>query len=327
MKVLVTGANGFIGSNVVKRLLEEGCEVNVLVRKTSDLKFLKGLDVNYFYGDITLQHTITPAVNGVEKVIHVAGLAADWGPYHIFEDVNLIGTVNVARESETAGVNRFVYISTVAFHGFGKTGMTEDSPVAKNLIPYARTKYMAEHWLWGFAREAKMEITAVRPGNVFGMNDRTFISKYIDALLKGKFAEINRGKSKTCPVYIENLVDIIMLVSKEDKAVNNAYIATDGLDITWHQFNSALANALGVDLPRTSIPYGVAMAAAKVYYGIHKTLRLKSEPFLTPYRINNGGRDYHFSIAKLHKHFGYSPKTGLEEALKRTVNWYRNGDR
>jgi nucleoside-diphosphate-sugar epimerase len=324
MLALVTGGNGFIGSNIVKRLIDEGCDVNVLVRKTSDLKFLEGLPVNYFYGDIIRPGTIEPAVAGVEKVFHVAGLAADYGPYQNFEKVNYEGTINVAKASDKAGVKRFVQISTVAFHGFGKTNMTEDSPVAKKLIPYAKTKYMAEQWLWDFSGKSEMEITAVRPGNVFGINDRTFISKYIDALLKGKFAEINKGRSKTCPVYVENLVDIIMLVSKDKKAVNNAYIATDGLDITWHEFNSLLASKLGIEMPKTSIPYGIAMAVAKVYYGGHKLLGIKSEPFLTPYRINNGGKDYHFSIDKLKEHFGYKPATGLDEALERTVKWYRN---
>ena len=321
MSVLVTGANGFI---IVKRLLEDNCEVNVLVRKSSDLKFLKNLNVKYFYGDITQSSTIESAVAGVEKVFHVAGLAADWGSYDVFEKVNYKGTINVAEAADRAGVKRFVFISTVAFHGFGKTNMTEDSPVAPNLIPYAKTKYMAEQWLWEFAKEMEMEITAVRPGNVYGINDRTFISKYIDALLEGKFAEVNKGRSKTCPVYIENLVDIIMLVSKEEKAVNNVYIATDGLDITWHEFNSVLASKLGIELSKTSIPYGIAMAVAKMYSGVHKFIGLKSEPFLTPYRINNGGKDYHFSIAKLENHFGYKPDIDLDEALNRTVKWYRD---
>ena len=321
MKAIVTGANGFIGSHVVKRLLSEGVSVNALVRTTSDLQFLENTKVNLFYGDITDKLSLVPAMKGVDKVFHVAGLAADWGAYSLFEKINFLGTINVAQTASIAGVQKFVYISTVAFHGFGKTNMTEESPVAKKLIPYAKTKYFAEQWLWNYAKTCKMEITAVRPGNVFGINDRTFITKYIDALLKGKFAEVNRGKSKTCPVYVENLVDIIMLVSKEKKAVNNAYLATDGLDITWHEFNSALAQHLDIELPQISIPYGVAMAAAKTYYGIYRVLGLKSEPFLTPYRVNNGGKDYHFSIEKLKNHFGYQPKVGLEEALKRTVEW------
>ncbi len=324
MKALVTGANGFIGSNLVKRLLREGYEVNALVRKTSDLSFLKDVDINLFYGDIAQKETLVSAFDKVDKVFHVAGLAADWGAYSLFEKINLQGTKNVARAAANAGVKRFVYISTVAFHGFGKTNMTEESPPAKNLIPYAETKYLAEQWLWNFAGETPMEITAVRPGNVFGINDRTFIKKYIDALLGGKFAEINHGRSKTCPVYIENLIDIITLVSNEKKAVNNAYIATDGLDITWHQFNTVLANSLNVKLPETSIPFSVAMAAAKVYYSFHKMFNIKSEPFLTPYRVNNGGKDYHFSINKLKTHFNYKPKVGLQNAMRRTVEWYQS---
>ncbi len=323
MKALVTGANGFIGSNVVKRLLNEGAEVNVLVRKSSDLKFLENLKVTYFYGDITDYATIEPAIKGVDKVFHVAGLAADWGPYERFEKINFKGTINVAKAAVAAQVKRFIQISTVAFHGFGKTNVTEDDPPANNLIPYAETKLMAEQWLWEYAKVVKMEITAVRPGNVFGINDRTFISKYIDAMLSGKFAEVNHGRSKTCPVYIENLVDIIMLVSKEKKAVGNAYLATDGLDITWHEFNSLLAEKLNIKLKNSSVPYGLAMAVAKIYYGAHTLLNLKSEPFLTPYRINNGGRDYHFSIQRLKNHFNYTPKVDISEALLRTVNWYR----
>ncbi|RLD90263.1 MAG: hypothetical protein DRJ09_04790 [Bacteroidetes bacterium] len=324
MKVLVTGANGFIGSNVVKRLLQEGAEVNVLVRKSSDLKFLKGLDVNYFYGDITDYATLEPAVKGVEKVFHVAGLAADWGSYEKFEKINFKGTINVAKAAAAAQVKRFIQISTVAFHGFGKTGVKEDEPPPDNLIPYAETKWMAEQWLWEYAKVVKMGITTVRPGNVFGINDRTFISKYIDAMLAGKFAEVNHGRSKTCPIYIENLVDIILLVSKKEKAVGNAYLATDGLNITWHEFNSLLAEKLQIKLKNSFIPFGLAMVAAKIYYGVHTLLHLKSEPFLTPYRINNGGLDYHFSIQKLKDHFDYAPNIELDEALTRTVNWYHN---
>ncbi len=323
MKILVTGANGFIGSNVVKRLLNEGHEVNALVRKTSDLSFLKELDVHYFYGDITQYNSIEPAVKGCDKVIHVAGLAADWGPYEKFEKINFKGTINVAKAAAAAGVKRFVYISTVAFHGFGKTNVTEDDPPAKNLIPYAETKLLAEQWLWEYAKVVPMEITAVRPGNVYGINDRTFISKYLDAMLSGKFAEINHGKAKTCPVYVENLVDIILLVMEQTKAVNNAYLATDGLDITWHEFNTQLAEKMGIKPTFSSIPFGLALIAAKTYYGIHTLLNLKTEPFLTPYRIYNGGLDYHFSIQKLKDHFNYHPKTDLDTALEKTVTWYK----
>ena len=324
MKILVTGANGFIGSNLVKRLITEGNEVHSLVRKTSDLSFLEQVPTKLVYGDITDTSSLKKALQNIEMVYHVAGLAADWGPYELFERINFTGTKNIANIAAEAGVKKMVYISTVAFHGFGKINMTEDSPIAENLIPYAKTKYLAEQWLWQFQNNTGMKITAVRPGNVYGVNDRTFMLKYLEAMETGKFMEVNKGRSKTCPVFIDNLIDIITLVGRESKADGQAFIATDGLDIDWHTFNTKLADALGVKLPKSSIPYAVAYPVAKIYYGIHKTLGIKSEPFLTPYRINNGGKDYHFSIAKLQKFFDYKPKTGLDKAVEKTIRWYKN---
>ncbi|MBE0651213.1 MAG: NAD-dependent epimerase/dehydratase family protein [Bacteroidales bacterium] len=322
-KVLVTGSNGFIGSNLCKRLIDEGHEVSALVRKSSNLHFLEGVPVNLVYGDITEPETLPKALEGMEKVFHVAGLAADWGPYELFEKVNFQGTKNVATAASKAGVKRLIYISTVAFYGFGKRNVTEEFPPANNLIPYAQTKYLAEQWLWEFRKNTAMEITAVQPGNVFGANDHTFISKYIDALLTGKFAEVNHGKSKTCPVFVDNLVDIILMVANQPGADGNAYIATDGLEITWHEFNSVLAGKLGVKLPKTSLPYWLAMSAARSFYTVHQFLKIKKEPFLTPYRINNGGKDYHFSIQKLKNQFQYTPGTDLNTALQKTVDWYK----
>ncbi len=324
MNILVTGANGFIGSNLVKRLVSEGHTVKSLVRKTSDLSYLKGVSTEIVYGDIVNTDSLNAALQDVEQVFHVAGLAADWGPYELFYHINFVGTKNVAEAAANCGVSKMIYISTVAFHGFGKTNMTETSPIAKKLIPYAQTKYMAEQWLWHFQQQTNLKITAVRPGNVYGVNDRTFMLKYLEAMQTGKFMEINKGRSKTCPVFIDNLIDIITLVSRDDKANGQAFIATDGLDINWHTFNSKLADAMKLKLPKVSIPYSVAYSIAKIYYGIHKTLGLKSEPFLTPYRINNGGKDYHFSIRKLQEYFDYKPQTDLDTAIQKTVRWYKS---
>lgn len=322
--ILVTGANGFIGSNLVNRLINDGNLVRGLVRKSSDLSFLEGINVELVLGDITDIRSLEIAMKGIDKVYHIAGLAADWGPYSLFEEINFSGTRNVAAIAEKYGVKKMIYISTVAFHGFGKTNMTEESPIPEKQIPYAKTKYLAEKWLWEFSRSSGLKITAVRPGNVYGINDRTFISKYIEAMKTGKFAQVNNGKSKTCPVFIENLIDIISLAGNSEKADGNSFIATDGLDINWQTFNKKLAEAMDLELPKTSVPYFVAYTAAVIYYKLHSIFFKKTEPFLTPYRVNNGGKDYHFSIDKLKAFFNYKPAIEIDEAMRRTAEWYKS---
>ncbi len=324
-RAFITGVNGFIGSNLAKKLIDNGIKISGLVRKSSDLSFIKDLDITLHHGDITELHSLNKGwLENIDTVFHVAGLAADWGPYDKFHKINVEGTRNIATLASEAGVKRFVYISTVAFHGFGRTNIKEDDPVAPKLIPYAKTKWLAEQWLWQFAKDTKMEITAIRPGNVFGPNDRTFMLKYLEAMEQGKFAQINHGKAKTCPTFIYNLTDAIILAATHPKAPNEAFIVTDGLDITWNTFNNLLAKEMGIKLKNTSLPYSVAMAAAKLYFGIHSALGLKTEPFLTPYRINNGGKDYHFSIEKIKTMLGFKPAYDIETAVKLTVEWYKS---
>ncbi|MGE5357121.1 MAG: NAD-dependent epimerase/dehydratase family protein [Deltaproteobacteria bacterium] len=322
--ILITGANGFIGSNLAKRLINQGNCVRGLVRRTSNLEFLNGTNIELSFGDITQIQEIEYAFDGIDKVYHVAGLAADWGPYKKFEEINFLGTKNVAMVSEKNNVKKLIYISTVAFHGFGKTYANEESPISNKQIPYTKTKYLAEQWLWDFTKTAKLKVTAIRPGNVYGVNDRTFMLKYLDAMINGKFAEINNGKSLTCPIFIDNLIDIVIETGNSEIADNNAFIATDGLEIDWHTFNTKIAEEIGIKLPATSIPYLPAYVIAYIYYHLHSLLRLRSEPFLTPYRINNGGKNYHFSIEKLKKYFDYQPSVPLDEAIKKTVEWYRS---
>jgi len=323
-KVLVTGANGFIGSNLVKYLLDKQYEVKVLVRKTSDLQFLDGLDIEYFYGDITDVKSLAEPVQDVDLLFHVAGLAFDWGPYDKYHQVNFVGTQNITNAALESGISRMVHISTVAFHGFGYKNINEDYPKAKDLIPYAETKYLAEQWLFDYLKDKNMEATAIRPGNVFGTNDHTFIEKYIDAMEKGQMAYVNKGKSKTCPTYIENLIDGIYLASQSPGANGEAFFITDGLDIDWKTFTDTLANEMQIKSPKLSTPYGLAYRIAGLLEFIYKSLGIKKDPFITKYRVNNGGKDYHFSVEKAKNILGYEPKVDLEASIKKTVEWYKN---
>jgi nucleoside-diphosphate-sugar epimerase len=326
--ILVSGVNGFIGSHIAERLISGGHSVRGLVRKSSVLILIQDLDIELFYGDVTNEGSLLEPMKNVEIVIHVAGLASDWGPYKDFYAVNVQGTKNIAISANKNHVKRFVYISTAALHGFqNRKNIDESFPLAKTIFPYCETKKEAEQWLFNFAKTVSMEVTAVRPGNVFGPRDHTFIDKYLDALKDGKMAFVNRGRNLTCPTYIENLVDGIILACFESSAKGKTFIITDGLEITWKTFTNKLADELGVKRPSLSVPYWLGYGLAFLMENIYKAFRISHPPLLTRYRISNAGRDYHFSIEKAKNILNYQPAVGIDEAITKTVNWYKKRKR
>jgi len=322
--LLITGVNGFIGSHVAVRLLACGHRVRGLVRSTSDLRFIRRLDVDLRPGDVTDRDSLARAADGVDVVVHVAGLASDWGPYERFHRVNVLGTRCVAETAHTAGVRRLVHISTTALHGFsGFRDADETYPMPETGFPYCETKKVAERWLSGYMRSTPMEITVIRPGNVYGPRDHTFVGKYLDALRDGRIAYVDGGTHWTCPTYVENLAEAIRLACFDPAAAGEAFIVTDGLAIDWRTFTEKLAGELGVPGPGRSVPYWMAYTAAAAMEAAWRLVGSAAPPLLTRYRISNGGRDYHFSTEKARRVLRYEPPVGLDEAVRRTVNWYR----
>jgi nucleoside-diphosphate-sugar epimerase len=260
--------------------------------------------------------------------VHVAGLASDWGRYEQFYQVNVSGTQNVAECALRSGVKRLVHISTSAIHGFpGFRYATEDTPLATTRWPYCETKKIAEQWLFKFSKSEGLPVSVIRPGNVFGPRDHTFFENYAEILLKGQLGYINGGRSWTCPTYIENLSEAILQACIEPNAVGEAFIITDGLEIDWRCFTGKIADALGVKHPRYSIPFPLAYFGATVMERTYEFIQSAHAPILTRYRVSNGGKDYHFSIQKAKRLLGYHPIVPLDEAIRRTAEWYLKAKR
>lgn len=324
-KILITGVNGFIGSHLAEKFINAGHEVSGLVRKTSDLKFIKDFKIELFYGDITDRESIDKACKGVDILIHNAAFASDWGSFEEFYKINVMGTQNVAEIASENNVKRFVHISTVAIHGFKNPNkMDETAPAVKSIFPYCETKRIADEWLFEFAKSTKMEITSIKPGNVFGTRDHTFIEKYLDALKVGKGGFVDGGRHVTCPTYVENLADAVVIAAFHPAAVGEAFNITDGVEINWKVFTDMFADELGVKRLKLSIPFSIGYSVAFLMEMFYILFRIKNAPLLTRYRISNGGSDYHFSIEKARKILGFEPKIKFEDAVRRSVEWYKN---
>jgi nucleoside-diphosphate-sugar epimerase len=138
---------------------------------------------------------------------------------------------------------------------------------------------------------------------------------------------ISRGRPLTCPTYVENLIDAILLAIDRKDTVGETFIITDGLEITWKEYMDKIAEKLGVRRPLFSVPYPVAYSAAAVCEAILKLFRSKKPPIITRYRIANVGKDYHFSIKKARAKLGFQPRVSLDEGMERTVEWYKSNSR
>ena len=322
-KILITGANGFIGSHLVEKFITEGHQVFGLVRKTSDLSLIENMNVGLRYGDVTQPESLTEVCEGIDILVHNAGLASDWGSIDLFRKVNVEGTKNIAQAALAKGVKRIVQMSSVAIHGFDNSFAVKEDDDLNPVYNYSTSKMEAEHWILDFGKKSNIEVTAIRPGNVFGERDHTFIEKYIEALVSGQIAYVNGGKSMTCPTYVRNLRDAVYLASQNEKAVGEAFLITDGLEINWKEFTDALAEKMNVKKPKLSIPLWLGLPIAGLVETAYKVVGAKSAPLITKYRMYNGGTDYYFSIEKAKSLLDFNPKYGLDESLTNTANWYK----
>lgn len=324
MNIFITGVNGFIGSSLARYLVEMGHQISGSVRNSSDLSFLDDLKTNIFTGTIDDRDFLDTCFQNQDIIFHVAGLASDWGTKRAYYKTNVIGTINVARAALNAGVKRLVFVSSTAVYGLmGYRHRNEKDPRPTKNFPYAETKRAAEEWLKSFAIENNFPVTIVQPANVFGPNDRTFFIKFADGLKKGMVRFINQGNAWTCPTYIDNLTQALWLAATHKDATGETFIISDGLEINWRQFVEKICREMEVPEPRISLGFRFVYFISSIVELAFRALPVPKEPPINRYRIRNFGIDYHFSIEKAKRVLGFSPRVDIDEAVKRTAQWYK----
>lgn len=333
MKAVVTGANGFIGSHICEHLLRAGWRVSALVRPSGNREFIRDLGpLEVFEGDICDPGSLTAPMKGALLVFHAAGYVSDWGPWRSFRAVNVGGTRNVLEAARAAGVKRVVHISSVSVYGFpGTIDVSEEGPfVARRDDPYVTTKREGEQAALSY-HDREIEVCAVRPAGVFGPRDRTTTMQLAPVLLAGKFAFVDGGRHVMAPVYIDNLVQLLLLAGQHERAPGRAYNAVDDGFVTWREYAGWLCEDLGCKRPQLSIPRRIAWPAAVAVEGTAKLFGRKESPLINKYRVRAVMSNNHYSTMRAKRELGYRPRTSTREGIRRTVDWYRhytgmNGD-
>jgi dihydroflavonol-4-reductase len=329
MQILVTGANGFIGSNLTKLLLQEGHSVKAMVLPGTSLANLEGLACEVVYADITNPETLKGLLHQVEVVYHLAALPSAAWTKTIFH-VNFGGTKNLLDEALTAKVRRFVFMSSLVVHGFKQfQDADETTPLLRPnwfTRPYTASKVKCEELLQ--AHKNDLEIVIIRPGfQIFGPNDRLTSKEILSRIEQKKTtAFLGSGSNRLGYVYVDNLVFGLLCAGMEAAAVGQTYIIADHDPdfIQSRDLFPLFAEKLGITVKPLAIPKFLVMPAALVVDLLHFTALRTKMPIFSTYIVQTATHDLHFSSQKARREIGFKTQVGLHDGLKRTVEWYKS---
>jgi 2-alkyl-3-oxoalkanoate reductase len=325
--VLITGATGFIGRHVVKANLAKGNRVRALVLPgDAGEAGLRQQGVEVVNGDIRDYEAVRLAVGDVDIIFHTAAIVTDWAPKKLFWEVTVGGAENICRAAVDAKVSRLVDISTCDVFGTDESKVMDESlPLQYWGEPYADSKIDAEKVMRKYHKEQGLPLTMVYPLWVFGEGDQTFVPLLADAIIKKELIFWRKG-AIVWPTYIDNLVDLLMLISEDERAIGNGYLVHDGESTTLEEFCTGIAKALSVPPIKTYIPYWLAMTAARMMEFIWKLFCIKMRPLLTTYTVTNLGSRFRFSIDKAERELGWKPRITYQEGFQKTMEWLKKLD-
>lgn len=319
--ILLTGATGFLGHNLVPCLLTAGYHVRALVRPTSNVDFLQELGVELAYADdITDTLSVAEACVGCDQVIHAAGQFRFWGDMPSFWRVNVAGTAAVLEAADQAGVKQFVHVSTIAAVGEtpGTAVITEET-TCRPLDAYQRTKFEGERLALAYHRERGLPVVVLRPGAFYGPWGRyAFNRLFFEEPLRGWRIKVNNGRHVSFPVFVPDVVQGVMLALRKGQAGEIYNICSQSLD--HNNINATISDLAQISHWRLNIPVAAVLFLAKAWTALSRYT--KKEPFYPTNLAHYVFQDWHVSTAKAEQELGFKP-TPFVEGAKITLDWYR----
>jgi nucleoside-diphosphate-sugar epimerase len=324
--VLITGASGFVGSRLARRLSDESRRVRCLVRADSDTGGLAGLPVETAVGELGDPASLRRAAAGAGHVVHCAAMVSDWGTVAEIRAANVAGTRNVLDAAAAAGVRRVVHISTTDVYGHpGGAPLTEDTTPAGFANWYAQTKLEAEQEVHRVAATRALETVVLRPATVYGPGSKDLVAEVAAAIRARHMLLVDRGRADAGLLYVENLLDAVQLALDHPQASGETFNVSDEPGVSWARFTGDLAAGLGAPPVRLSLPYPVANALAVTLEGGYRLARsltgLRLAPLLSRQAVQVLGRDQRFSAQLARERLGWEPRVGYQEGMRATLDW------
>ena len=319
MRILVTGATGFVGRHLVAGLLRRGDLVRALGRNTDACAALAADGAEVVRADLRDRDAVIAACRGVDAVCHVGALSAPWGRAADFHAINVGGTEHVLAGCRAHGVGRMVYVSSpsVVFDGTDQRDLTEDAPYPRRLTSvYSLTKKLGEDRVQS-AAAAGMATVIVRPKAVFGPGDTSLLPRLLAAARKGRLPQVGDGRNLVDLTYVDNVVHALLLALTAGAAVGRTDTITSGEHVPLWDLIKTVLLRLGINANLRRLPYPVVYAMAGLME-LRATL-FGGEPMLTRYSAAILAKTQTYNIEAARRDLGYAPGVSVAEGVERTL--------
>jgi nucleoside-diphosphate-sugar epimerase len=321
--ILITGANGFIGSHLVESLLRQGKYVRAVDLHTNTLQsFPAHPQLEVMAGDLIVADLRKKIVSGIDTIYHLASAHLDTSlPDDHYRQVNLHATFELARAAHAAGVRRFVHCSSVGVIGDVKHPPADEETPCHPTNIYELTKLEGERAVLSFAAESGFDLVVNRPAWVYGPRcPRT--QKLLRTITKGRFIFFGNGQNMRHPIYISDLIFGLEQCATAEDVAGQIFILAGPEPVTTRQLVSTVAELSGRKPPRLSLPLWIGKASGTVLELVFKTLH-RPPPFSSR-SLDFFSKNNAYSIEKARRVLGFQPTIRLADGLQKTFLHYRD---
>ena len=321
MKAFVTGAGGFIGSHLCRRLIEEGAIVRGLFLPGEPTGGMGEAGVEVVRGDLLAPETLQGLAGEADAVFHLAARVADWGPWEAFSSVIVDGTRNLL-EACAGTCGRFVFLSSIAAYGMDRhlAGCIEDTPCRPAGLPYGDCKCEAEGVVRAHGEKTGLAYTIIRPANVTGPGS-VWVRDVLDAFFRGPLPLVDGGRYSASLLGVDNLVDGIWLAGTRPEAAGECFNFRDDWQVTWKRYLTDLG-AMAGKRPLGSVPFPIAWRLAALFERVFDPLGLR--PPITRMGAGITGRNNDVSAEKARRVLGWTTRVSYEEMLEKIEVWVKS---
>lgn len=329
MKILITGAAGFIGSHLVDHLLSNGVspsKIRLLILPGESLDNLPpDVDFDIIWGDIRDEDIVKKAMRGITVVYHLAAkIDFDGKSYEDYKDVNVDATRLLVEACKNKKITKFVFFSSIAVHGLpagmGDIVNFDESKPSSYTNLYGKSKWEAENVIRDAHTSQGLPYAIIRPASVYGPREKGPTLALYRAIANKHFLFIGDGKNKMHYVYVTDLVAAARLAEKSRKT-HGEYIIAGPKPTPFNIIVAQVAKSINVSTPNIRIPTTLAMLLAHVLSWVGKLLGISVPLF--PSRVKTMTTSYYYNITKAQKELSYKPKVTFSRGAALTGAWYK----